>query len=126
MSDLTNAIILAAEMHKGQTDKGGNPYILHPLRLMVKAQDERSRIVAVLHDIVEDTVVTLNDLRKRGFDEEVVSAVECVTRRDGETYDEFINRIKLNPLARSVKILDIEDNQDVSRLTEVTEQDYEG
>lgn len=125
MSDLTNAIMLAAEMHDGQIDKGGNPYILHPLRLMLKAEDEQTRIVAVLHDIAEDTEVTLDKLREKGFSDEVVAAVDCLTRRQEETYDEFIKRIKPNRLATTVKILDIEDNKDISRISAPTLKDYE-
>lgn len=80
---------LAATGHAGQIDKAGAPYLLHPLRLMMRMDDEDSMIVPILHDYVEDTPATLNDLRKAGFRETVVSAVDAVTRRDGESYEDF-------------------------------------
>ncbi|MDG0810619.1 HD domain-containing protein [Cohnella rhizosphaerae] len=120
---LNDAIILAADKHRGQVDKGGSPYILHPLRVMQKAKRDEERIVAVLHDVVEDTDVTLDELRVMGFDERIVTAIDHLTRRGGETYNDFILRVKQNELATRVKLLDIEDNSDLSRLQEVTEQD---
>jgi len=81
--------------------------------------------VAVMHDIVEDTDITLDDLRNEGFSKQVVSAIECVTKREGEDYDSFIERISLNPLATKVKLADLEDNMDLSRLSDVTEKDLE-
>ncbi len=122
-ANLERAIELAVKHHKGQVDKAGQPYILHPLRLMLAMSTESERIVAVLHDIVEDTPITLDDLRKEGFSEKIVSAIECVTKHDGEDYDSFIERISHNPLATSVKLADLEDNMDLSRLSEVTEKD---
>lgn len=120
---LNDAIILAADKHRGQFDKGGSPYILHPLRVMQKAKSDEERIVAVLHDVVEDTDVTLDELRGMGFDEHIVTAIDHLTRRDKETYNDFILRVKKNELATRVKLLDIEDNSDLSRLQEITEQD---
>jgi len=125
MSDLTKAILIATKMHDGQTDKGGNPYILHPLRLLMRAADNDSRIVAVLHDVIEDTSYTLADLREVGFSEEIIAAIDCLSRRENESYDEFIQRIKKNDLARIVKILDIEDNKDLSRIPNPTTKDYD-
>ena len=86
---------------------------------------EVERIVAVLHDIVEDTPITFEDLRKLGFAEKIVAAIECVTKREGEDYDSFIERISHNPLATAVKLADLADNMDLSRLSEVTEKDRE-
>ena len=122
---LEKAIALAVIHHKGQTDKAGKPYIEHPLRLMNQVESEDEKIVAVLHDIVEDTDVSLDDLRDEGFSEEVLSAIECVTKQDGEDYDSFIERISFNPLAVKVKLADLEDNMDLTRLPEVTEKDLE-
>ncbi|MCR8641448.1 GTP pyrophosphokinase [Paenibacillus sp. N1-5-1-14] len=124
MSNLTKAILIAAKSHDGQYDKGGNPYILHPLRLLTKALDGESRIVAVLHDVVEDSDYTLDRLRADGFTETILEALDCLTRRSNETYDEFIERIKPNPLARHVKLLDINDNRDLSRIQNPTERDF--
>ncbi|RXZ77995.1 GTP pyrophosphokinase [Paenibacillaceae bacterium] len=126
MSQLTKAITLATGMHDGQYDKGGNPYILHPLRLMLKCETEEERIVALLHDIVEDTEITLEYLQSLNlFSNKVVDAIDCLTRRKSEKYDEFIYRVKTNELATKIKILDIEDNMDVSRLIEFTVKDKE-
>lgn len=123
MADLTNAITLAATMHKGQYDKGGNPYILHPLRVMLNATDDDTRIVAVLHDIVEDTEMTLEGLRELKFSNSVIDAIDHLSRRTEESYDDFIDRVKLNPLVTQVKIWDIEDNSDVSRLNCISVND---
>lgn len=122
-ANLERAIELAVLHHRGQVDKAGEPYILHPLRLMLTMQTEIERIVAVLHDIVEDTPITFNDLRKEGFSEKVISAIECVTKKDGEDYDSFIKRISHNPLATAVKLADLEDNMDLARLSKVADKD---
>ncbi len=122
---LERAIELAVEYHKGQVDKAGKPYILHPLRLMMSVNKDDEKIVAVMHDIVEDTDITLDDLRNEGFSGEVIDAIECVTKREGEDYQSFIDRIAHNPLATKVKLADLEDNMDLSRLSDVTEKDLE-
>lgn len=122
---LGKAIELAKQHHKGQTDKAGKPYIEHPLRVMNQMKSEKEKIVAVLHDIVEDTDISLNDLRNEGFSEEVVSAVECLTKQDGENYDLYIERISFNPLAVKIKLADLEDNRDLTRLPQVTDKDLE-
>jgi (p)ppGpp synthase/HD superfamily hydrolase len=122
---LDRAIELAKQHHEGQTDKAGKPYINHPLRVMNQMKSEDEKIVAVLHDIVEDTNISLNDLRNEGFSEEVVSAVECLTKQDGENYDSYIERISFNPLAVKIKLADLEDNRDLTRLPEVTDKDLE-
>ncbi len=122
---LADAIALVAEAHAKQTDKAGAPYILHPLRMMQRLETETEMIVAVLHDTVEDTHWTLKDLRAAGFSGDVVEAVDCLTRREEETYDEFIERAKSNPIARRVKLADIEDNLNITRLSEVTDKDVE-
>ena len=114
---LEDAIILAAGAHRGHVDKGGQPYILHVLRVMLRQEDETARIVAALHDILEDTHVTLTDLRAAGYSDDVCAAVVCLTRRPAETYEEMIERIARNPLARQVKLADLADNLDPKRLT---------
>jgi (p)ppGpp synthase/HD superfamily hydrolase len=125
MSKLEEAIIIAVEAHKGQRDKFGAPYILHPLRVMARVKTEEEMMVAILHDVVEDTEWTFDRLRKVGFSETVVEAIDCVTKRAGESYDSLIDRARRNPLARRVKIADLEDNMDIRRIPEVTARDAE-
>ena len=125
MSSLGKAISIAAQAHEGQRDKAGAPYILHPLRVMLKMKTEDEMIVAVLHDVIEDSDLTIDLLRQEGFASEILAAIVCLTRSDDEEYGKFIERIKRNPLAIKVKIADLEDNLDVSRLKEVTAADAE-
>lgn len=122
---LYTAIILATHSHNGQLDKAGEPYILHPLRLVAKTKDRKEQIVALLHDILEDTKVTEYNLLTHGFDKDVVEAVVALTRKNGEAYEDFIERVGKNELAARVKLLDLEDNMDLSRLKNVTEKDIE-
>jgi (p)ppGpp synthase/HD superfamily hydrolase len=125
MANLERAILIALQAHQNQRDKSGETYILHPLRLMLKMDSEAEMIAAVLHDVVEDSNWTPADLRKEGFSEEVLSVIECLTRRDQETYEEFIERVKLNPTARKIKLADLEDNMAIKRISEPTEKDWE-
>lgn len=124
MSTLERAIALAATAHAGQTDKAGAPYVLHVLRVMLRCETNEERMAAVMHDMVEDCGWTLDQLRAEGFPEPVVEAVDAVTRRDGETYDDFVLRAKLHPIGRPVKLADLADNSDLSRLPEVTARDH--
>jgi (p)ppGpp synthase/HD superfamily hydrolase len=116
MSTLEKAIALAASAHAGQKDKAGAPYILHPLRVMFLVESETEKIVAVLHDVVEDTPVDLPMLEKLGYSKEVTGALAMLTRRRGEPYEEFIERVKTNPIATRVKLADLNDNLDVRRF----------
>ncbi|MBW5467572.1 HD domain-containing protein [Brevibacillus formosus] len=125
MSTLEKAIVIATNAHTGQLDKGGNPYILHPLRIMMKMSSKESMIVAVLHDVLEDTEVTKEDLFQAGFSNEIVEAVLAVTRDEDETYMEFVKRAKRNPIARLVKLADLEDNCDLSRIPDPKSKDHE-
>jgi (p)ppGpp synthase/HD superfamily hydrolase len=120
---LERAIRLAVQAHAGQTDKAGAPYILHPLRVMLKLQAATEMITGVLHDVLEDTPWTEADLRREGFAEEILAALDCLTRRPGESYDDFITRVAGNPLARKVKLADLEDNLNLERLAMITESD---
>ena len=120
---LEKAIRLAAEAHSGQRDKAGGPYILHPLRMMFTMDTPAERMVAVLHDIVEDTGWTLEALRREGFPEDIVEAVACLTRQQDESYEAFIERAAQHPIARRVKLADLEDNMDVRRLETLTQKD---
>jgi (p)ppGpp synthase/HD superfamily hydrolase len=94
MSTLERAIQIAAIGHAGQVDKGGSPYIFHPLRIMLKGHDERHQIVGVLHDLLEDTSWTAEDLAKEGFDQSILRALDYLTRRPGETYDSYVERAR--------------------------------
>lgn len=125
MPNLETAVKIAVEAHQGQKDKYGAPYILHPLRVMARVDSETEKIVAILHDVVEDTDWTLDNLRKKGFSAEIIQAIDCVTKREGEAYEEFVNRSATNPLARRVKIADLEDNMDVRRIETLTAKDTE-
>ena len=109
--------------YRGKRDKAGQAYVLHPLRLMAKMHDEISQVVSLLHDVIEDSDVTAEDLRADGFPEIVIEAVVALTRQAGESYMAFIERLKPNELARKVKLADIEDNLNVLRLVELNEQD---
>ncbi|MED2737209.1 HD domain-containing protein [Bacillus toyonensis] len=113
---LEKALVIAIECHKGQTDKGGNPYILHPLAVASRVHKLEEKIVAILHDVVEDTHMTFDRLRELGFPEYIVSAIDSVTRRDGETYDEFLFRSSLNRIGKVVKIADILENSNFDRI----------
>ena len=113
---LEDAVSIAAQAHCGQKDKAGSPYLLHPLRMMMQMKSETAMIVAVLHDVVEDSDWTLEQLRERGFSEEVLTAIDCVTNRTGENYEQFIERAQTNPIAREVKIDDLEDNMNSGEL----------
>ena len=123
MSNLDQAICIATKAHSGQTDKAGKPYILHPLRLMFQFDTETEMIAAVLHDVIEDSDITCDDLMSAGFSDEVISAIDCLSKRKNENYDRFILRVSENDLARKVKIEDIKDNLDLTRLSQITEKD---
>ena len=123
MSTLERAIALAAIAHEGQIDKAGAPYILHVLRVMLRLTTPEERMAAALHDVVEDCGWTLDRLRAEGFSEEVIAGIDAVTRRDSESYEEFVLRAKAHPIGRRVKMADLEDNSDVTRLSEITERD---
>lgn len=125
MPTLEDAIALAVEAHKGQRDKAGQTYILHPLRVMMRLETEPERMAAILHDVVEDTPYTLERLRQLGYPEEVLGALDCLTKRDGESYEAFIERVRPHPLARRVKLADLEDNMDVRRLLSVGPKETE-
>ena len=123
-SNLSLAIKIATEAHDGQEDKGGAPYILHPLRVMAAVNDPRERIAAVLHDVAEDCPDwPLVRLREQPFSGAVLDALDALTRRPGEDYWDFIDRCKADPIARVVKLADLKDNQDLSRIKRPTERD---
>ncbi len=119
------AVELATKYHQNQFDKGGNPYINHPLAVMNRLDTVEEKIVGVLHDIVEDTEITFDDLREHGFPEKIIAGIDSVTRREGEERGAFIYRAKLNQLGRSVKIADLKENSDLSRIPNPQEKDYQ-
>lgn len=124
MSTLQRAIEIATEAHKGQFDKSGKDYIGHPLRVMDMGNTEEEKIVGVLHDVVEDTGWTFEKLAAEGFSEEIIGALRCVTKTsENENYDDFIERVKKNPLAVAVKINDLTDNMDIRRLPYLSDKD---
>lgn len=124
MSSLQKAIEIATQAHKGQVDKSGKEYIGHPLRVMEMGRTEEEKIVGVLHDVVEDTDWTFERLEAEGFSKEVIDALRCVTKvSENENYDDFIERVKQNPLAVAVKINDLSDNMDIRRLPYLSDKD---
>ncbi len=125
MPTLEDALELALKAHRGQQDKSGAPYILHPLRLMLKMHTDEDRIAALLHDVVEDSAYTLADLHEMGYSQAILDAVDCLTKRDNEDYIAAMQRVKPNPIARRVKLADLEDNMDIRRLASVTEKDWQ-
>jgi hypothetical protein len=124
MSTLERAVVIAAEAHAGQVDKAGAPYILHPLRLMLQMDKTEDRIVAVLHDVVEDTDWTLVRLRAEGFSKAVIEAIDSVTWRQYEDYEDFIQRSIRNSIGRRVKLADLRDNCDLSRIANPKAKDF--
>jgi (p)ppGpp synthase/HD superfamily hydrolase len=126
MSTLERAIVIAAEGHAGQVDKAGAPYVLHPLRLMLRMPTPDARIVAVLHDVCEDCAGwDFERLRREGFSETVITALDSVTKREGEPYEDFVRRAAADPIGRAVKLADMEDNSDLSRIAAPTQRDFD-
>lgn len=124
-NQLASLIAICAASHKAQKDKGGEPYILHPMRVMMKFQgDVKRMMVAIAHDLVEDTTWTINDLRDDGIDEEVLAAISAITKEDGQTYFEYIKVVKNNPLACAVKKEDIQDNSLLTRQKGLRHKDF--
>lgn len=115
MATLEKAIEIAARAHAGQRDKEGQPYLLHPLRVMMQVADEAARIVAVLHDAIEDTPLTEDDLRREGFDEATLAALRLVTHEKSEPYADYVVRCRGNAIARQVKLADLHDNSRLDR-----------
>jgi (p)ppGpp synthase/HD superfamily hydrolase len=125
MSTPERAIIIAPEAHAGQLDKAGAPYVLHPLRMMLRVSSTDERIVAVLHDVCEDCPGwTFDRLRAEGFSEHIIQALQSVTKRDGEDYEAFVRRAATNAIGRRVKLADLHDNSDLSRIARPSERDF--
>ena len=122
--NIERAIQIAVAAHAGIKDKGGKPYILHPIKVMMRVETEEEQIVAILHDVVEDTDWTFDALRNEGFSETVIKALESVTKQsEDEDYEDFIKRSLRNDIGRKVKIADLLENLDVTRIGELSEKD---
>jgi len=122
---IEKAIQLAWEAHQGQKDRYGEPYILHPLRVMDRVPGREGKIIALLHDVVEDSNLTLENLREAGFSVEILNSVEALTKRPGEEYTRYIQRVARNKLTIEVKLADLEDNMDLRRCKELSETDLD-
>ena len=120
---LEKAIKIAVEAHRGQKDRYGAPYILHATRVMQRLVSSEEKIAGILHDVVEDTGWTFEQLAKEGFPEQILKALDAVTKREGEEYEAFVKRSAANPLAKRVKLADLEDNMDLRRMPGVDERD---
>lgn len=126
MSTLERAIAIAVEAHAGQTDKAGAPYVLHPLRMMLQMKTDDERIVAVLHDVCEDCPGwDFERLKAEGFSDRILAALDRVTKREGEDYEAFVLRAAADPVSRNVKLADLRDNSDLSRIASPTQRDFE-
>lgn len=125
-TDLTKkALRISFEAHKNQTDKSGMPYVFHPFHLAEQMDDEYSTCVALLHDVVEDSDITLNDLIEQGFPQEVTDAIALMTHDKSVPYLEYVAEIRWNPIARKVKLADLHHNSDLSRLDVVDDKAME-
>jgi len=113
---------LALKAHAGQVDRFGAPYILHPLRVMHRVKSPEAMIAAILHDVIEDSPMTLQELAEYGFGPDIIFAVDCLSKRDNELYEDYIKRVKLSGLAVEVKLADLEDNMDIRRAEKITEE----
>lgn len=125
MADLQRALEIAVAAHRGQRQKNGLPYVLHPLTLLQAVGSVDAKIVAALHDVVEDSHWTLDELRREGFSARVLEALDRLSRRDGEDYDAYIERVGADPLAREVKLADLADNMNLRRIPELRPKDLE-
>ena len=122
---LKKALDIATNAHKEQTDKAGKPYILHPIRVSERCNTVEEKIVALLHDVIEDTEITPTSLLSEGFPAHIVKAILSVTKQENENYDDFVKRCSANSIGKVVKIHDLEDNMDITRLKELTENDLQ-
>ena len=116
------AMKLCFDAHKNQVDKSGLPYVFHPFHLAEQMTDEETTVVALLHDVVEDSPYTFDDLKEMGFSETVLAALRLLTHGDDTPYMDYVAAIKKNPIARAVKLADLRHNSDLSRMDEVTEK----
>ena len=123
MNLIQKAFEIVVAAHRSQIDKTGQPYILHLTRVMLKGKNQDEQVCGLLHDLVEDTDWTFEQLEKSGFPLHILYALRCLTHHEGENYDHYIERVKTSKLAVNVKINDLEDNMDIRRLPEITDKD---
>ena len=121
---LQKARAIAEEAHRGQVDKGGNPYVQHPVRVAEACCTPEAKIAALLHDTIEDGGVTAGYLCEQGFPDCIVEAVVALTRQEGEDYEDYVRRVAANPIGREVKLADLSDNMDISRIPHPTNRDW--
>ncbi len=122
---LQKARAIAEEAHRGQVDKGGKPYVQHPVRVAENCCTPEAKVAALLHDTIEDGGVTAGYLREQGFPDCIVEAVVALTRREGEEYEDYVRRAAANPIAHEVKLADLEDNMDLSRIPHPRQRDLD-
>lgn len=122
---LAKAIQIAVNAHEGQVDRSGEPYIQHPLRLMNNVQTIEEKIVAILHDVIEDTTITSADLREAGIPDELIVEIQALTHDPKIEYDAYVKKIAEHKIARNVKIADLKDNMDITRLNSITDKDID-
>ena len=122
---IIKAFRVAAKAHKGQKDKAGKPYILHPVIVALRTRGKKQKTVALLHDVIEDTKITIDHLKQSGFDDEVIKAVEAITKRKSENYHDYLCRVKENEISRAVKISDLLHNSNLKRLKTITQSDLD-
>ena len=125
MSSIEKALIIAANAHTGQIQRNGEPYSLHPLRIMLQMETIPEKIAAILHDVIEDSDITLEMLQKEGFSDDVLKTVDLLTHYEKDSYEEYIERLKSFPMARHIKIADLNDNMKIQRLKKVGEKDFQ-
>jgi (p)ppGpp synthase/HD superfamily hydrolase len=125
LSILGKMILIATNAHAGQYDKGGKPYILHPLAVMqlLDTDDEELQAIAVGHDVIEDTSITYHDLREAGITERVITGIRALTKQPGQTYQEYKDGVFANVDAMKVKLADLTHNTDIRRLKGIAEKD---
>jgi len=121
--ELQMAIKICLQAHRGQKDRGGELYMLHPMIVMFYMDTHNEKVVALLHDVVEDSSWTLEDLKKESFSDPIIEAIDAITKRKNEQYDDYISRVSKNELARKVKLQDLKHNMDISRLPAPKQKD---
>lgn len=125
MKLIEKAISIALEKHSGQTDNNGKPYILHVLRVMLAMDTEDEMTAGVMHDVIEDSDYTLDNMEEDGFPEHIINAVDAISRREGESYEDFFNRAVQDPIAKKIKKADLEDKMRLKEYDKLSEKDLE-
>lgn len=124
LSYFERALLVAVAAHKDQCDKGGQPYIFHPIRVAMAQESMEGRVAGLLHDVIEDSDIGLDDLSDE-FPASIIDALECLTKRPGEDYFDYVDRVAENPIARGIKLADLNDNMNLERLPAIGQKDIE-